>query len=362
MHDQEADTVRLIFSLFLQRQSYNEIADTLNARGIPRPAIAKGLSVKSNTAGWNRTGVRNLIDDARYYAGEYVAYQRATRDDVKDKQVIVPVPAIIDCATYEKVQFIRSTLRRQPIYTEYDPFTLTRRMSCQCGYNYSQQKTMRQSSLYRYYRCNATNEKYNRNNAVCTIRSIPADRVETAVWNFIKSLLLDPQTVIARHQQHNAQQQAMTNTAQSHLTAVDELLAELDTEREQLLTLFRKRYINEDRLDADMVKIDRQQEKLTKERDRSATILAQLSLQTESLASLESLCTELRKQIDHASPEKIIRIYDRLQLRIHVVTEDDQVVAYVTILDCDAGKVVVNAHSARYPLLITKFVFRIPIL
>lgn len=362
--EEEAEIVRLIFDLFIQRRSYNEIADLLNERGISRPAISKGLNRPSNTTGWNRVGVRNLIDDARYYSGEYVAYKRATRQELKDKTVVIPVPAIIDCDTYDKVMFIRDTLRKQPIYTDYDLFTLTRRLSCQCGYNYSQQKTMRKNSLYRYYRCNATNEKYNRNNAVCSIRSIPADKIESAVWCFVKGLLLNPKAVIARQQQQQAQRQATIDNATAHVETIDELIAELGAEREQTLTLFRKRHITEDRLDADLAGIDRQLEKLSKERARWSGILDQYLITTESLASLESICTELRQNLDSADPERILRIYDRLKLRVNVVIEDDQTIVYISILDCDAGKVPVYDESGTardYITIIKPFVFRIPL-
>jgi site-specific DNA recombinase len=340
VYEPEAEIVRMIMDLFIQRRTYNEIADVLNTANVPRPALAKGLNRPSNTEGWNRLGVRNLIDDARYYKGEFVAYKRATRkEDHAGKHIVINVPAIITEETYQKVAFIRSTLRRLPIYTEHDPFTLAKRMTCACGYTYSQQKTMRKTSLYRYYRCTSTDERYNRQQTRCTIRTLNADKIEAVVADFVRGIILDPRAALARYRQQQDNQQRILDNAIAHLESIDELLAELDAEREQVLTLFKKRLINEARVEADVIVIDRQREKLAVERSKWSDVLTQHSIADAKLDSLEQIAAQLREHIETADSHKLLRAFDKLKLRIHVAKEEGRVVLYISILGSEPERI-----------------------
>ncbi len=354
INEEEAEVVRWIFDLFIARKTYNEIADILNQNGIPRPAIAKGLNRPSKYEGWNKYGVRNLIDDARYYKGEYVAYKRADRkEDHEGKNVVINVPAIIDEETYQKAEYIRSSLQRFPVYTEYDPFTLSRRMTCQCGYSYTQQKTMRRSKstgrdtqLYRYYRCTSQDHKKYRNEAFCTIRTLNGDKVEAVVFDFIKSLLLNPRATIARYRQEQNESQKAIDNALAHLESIDEVIAELDAEKEQILKLYRKRLIDDDRAEADITALDRQKGKLQVERDKWTTVIEQHHAGESQIDKLEGISAAMRDRLDTLTGDEISSLYDRLKLRIHVTKEGDDVVLYISILGSEPEKIVFGESSA----------------
>lgn len=366
INEEEAQVVRWIMELFIARKTYNEIADILNEAGILRPALAKGLNRPSNTAGWNRAGVRGLVDDARYYKGEYVAYKRADRkEDHIGKNVVINVPAIIDEETYQKVEYIRSSIRRMPIYTDYDPFTLAKRMTCECGYSYSQQKTWRskgKQGLYRYYRCTSTDERYNRQKNHCDIRSLNGDKVEAVIADFIKNIILEPKAALARYKQQQSDQQKVIDNAIAHLESIDELLLELNAEREQVLKLYKKRLIDDDRMEADILVIDRQADKLKVERSKWSDILEQYDMADSQLDSLERIAASIRDGMESADNHTLIKVYDKLKLRIHVAKEDGVIVLYISILGSEPDRITFRDDSdgACKSYTITKsLVFRV---
>lgn len=354
INNEQAEVVRWIMELFIARKTYNEIADILNDAGILRPALAKGLNRPSNNAGWNRYGVRNLIDDARYYKGEYVAYKRATRkEDHEGKHVVVHVPAIIDEEMYQKVEYVRKSIHRLPIYTEFDPFTLARRITCQCGYTYAQQKTMRRSKttgkdtqLYRYYRCTSQDRREYRQNDFCSIRTLNGDKVEAIVFNFISSLLTNPRATIARYKQEQSESMSALDNAIAHLESIDEVIAELDAEKEQVLKLYKKRLIDDDRAEADILAVERQKGKLAIERDKWLTIINQHGESESQIHKLEDIASAIRDRLDSLTGHEISALYDRLKLRIHAATEGEDTVLYVSILGCEPEKIVFGSDAA----------------
>lgn len=115
VNEREAETVRLIFDMYLRGHGYNEIIDELNSQG-HRTKLGKAFGKNS---------IHDLLVNEKY-AGVYTFNraasknadgQRNSHQSKNDENVIrIPggVPAIVDEETFQRIQEKMATNRRQP--------------------------------------------------------------------------------------------------------------------------------------------------------------------------------------------------------------------------------------------------------
>jgi site-specific DNA recombinase len=345
--EETSEVVRLIYSLYIQRWTLARIADYLNEQQIPQPSQRQkrdgtgDCKHKCERKGWTYSIVKNVIQHAEAYHGEHVFFNHTERDEAPDP-IVVQIPAIIDDVTYKKVVYIRDQKRaatttrhpRRPI-----PFILVGRFHCACGQSLSSitsptkglGKENRGQILHwnYYYRCNSVSAG---RNTACPVQSMNAERAEETVWQFLKSLLHDPRVAAAKYKRQQAAMQRRLEHAQAHIDSIDEVLTELNGEREQVIALFRKRIIDEDRLEADIAIVDRQADKLKQERTKWVNVVAENGMSEQQLQELEEIAAEVSSDLATVDVERKAKIYDRLRLKVSAAREDDEIVLYVGIL------------------------------
>lgn len=343
----EAEVVRTIFDMYIKRYAFEDIANYLNEQGIPQPSdkmLHDGSRQRNHRhakTGWSKWSIRTIVKHAESYKGLLTAYRYAIREDAPEERKI-EIPAIIDDDTYTKVMYIGDQSRHVFFRREDTPKTreylLTGRFACSCGYTFSGQKAAQKKKAtgeivrYNYYyRCSsmaATREK----KTACTMHFLPAEKVEGVVWDFVSRILADPKTAIARYKQQQTDTQKVIDNAIAHIESIDEVIAELNAEREQVLTLFRKRLIKEDRLEADVTMIDRQVEKLMIERVRWSNVIESNTITDAQLHQLEFISAAIRNELELFDTERKSDTYDKLRLKVSAAREDGEVVLYVSIL------------------------------
>ena len=184
--------------------------------------------------------------------------------------------------------------------------------------------------VYYNYRCGSFNHAENKK--LCNQHYINANRVEAVVWEKMSEILKNPRAAIARYKRQQHANQRQIDNAVRYIESIDEMLKELNTDREQVIVLFRKRVINEDRLEADIAAIDRQIEKLNKERTRWTTILEENTVTEAQLQEIEEIAASVQGGAQAVSPERISLIYNRLRLKLTAAREDGITVLYMSIL------------------------------
>lgn len=161
-----AETVRRIFSLWLDGCSISDIAGTLNAQDVPSPSIRKQqLGVKREkwsklreTVPWNTAAVRVILQNERY-TGKLISLRTVRQEIGNAEQKPVPkkdwivVPGafepIISEETFQKAQGLFRTAAPRAPHTGYAQTLFSRKIYCGvCGLGLSRQKTLRPS-----YRC-----------------------------------------------------------------------------------------------------------------------------------------------------------------------------------------------------------------
>ena len=166
-----ADTVRMIFRLWLEGHSTADIAESLNARQVPSPSMRKrqlgakraNWSKLREEVPWTASAIRIILQNERY-TGKLISIRTMRKEIGKREQATVPkedwivVPdafeAIISEDDFHRAQALFRTVPRTlatPVKKSNTQPLFSRKVFCGvCGLGLSRQKASRP-----YYRCNA---------------------------------------------------------------------------------------------------------------------------------------------------------------------------------------------------------------
>lgn len=194
INDREAQVVRRMFGMALEGLGINTIAVTLNTEGIP---AKKG-------GPWHARTVGNLLRNPAYAGltryGTHITKLLAKgkrevrkRDDGDIIMIEGFTPAIVDLATFERVQAHLARPRRSG--HALSPYLLAGMLRCSCGCGLVGQSMKR--GRYRYYTCRATSPTATRPQT-CWSKRAKATDVDALVWEGVKRLLKDPDFLHAR--------------------------------------------------------------------------------------------------------------------------------------------------------------------
>jgi site-specific DNA recombinase len=192
----EAETVRLIFKLYLHGDGSSgalgvkEIVKWLNARGY-RTRRSKSFGV-----GQLHKLLTNTVYIGRWKFNQVSSKTRKRK--ASDEVVEIPVPAIVEPATFEDVRrqlHARSPKRQAPRVTT-GPILLTGLAVCATcrGGMMLRTGTSKGGRVYRYYTCSncATKGK-----TACRGRSIPMQKLDALVTGHLMERLFKPERVAA---------------------------------------------------------------------------------------------------------------------------------------------------------------------
>ena len=189
INESEAEIVRLIFEMYSQKHTYNDMAKELNTRGYTTKS-GNEFSVSSF----------NSILTQRKYIGEYVYNRRVAKsltgkynshaNKPEDEIVRIPnaVPRIIDDETFNKVQArLNQNKRKTFTYNSKSNYLLSGLIVCgQCGFHY--QGNSRKNSkgkVYSSYRCG----KKQNHKIGCGNSEIEKNRLENFVIEQLQNYL-----------------------------------------------------------------------------------------------------------------------------------------------------------------------------
>ena len=207
--EEEAQVVRLIYTLFLQGKTVNYIARHLTAQGIPTPGGKEKWSVSS---------VQSILRNEKY-KGEAILQKAYTVDFLEKKRkknegeipqfhVENSHPAIVTPEQYDLVQAelerrAQTAGSRQSGLSPYSS-----KLICESCGAYLGPKTWHSTSAYRrvVWQCN---RKY-AGDAVCQTRHVTEEEIQLAFMQAFNSLITDR---AATYAQHRAVMDELTDTA-----------------------------------------------------------------------------------------------------------------------------------------------------
>jgi site-specific DNA recombinase len=251
--EQEADTVRRIFSMLLEGKSLTQIAKSLNEAGITSKA---GLV-------WCHTTVRRTATNP-IYAGEtyYGRRKRVGKNKVqaqeRDKWISLPdvTPAIISKEAFEAAQ---ESIKRKyrPARRTDSTYFLTGFTFCpECG---SPLCGATLGGKYRYYRCRGTTPTRTRG-PICTTPYVKADQIEAYVWDRLVQLTQSPSTILFtlldKHYDSSSQKPAdLIPTIDKQIKALSTKLKTYGPKEQNLIHLYAEEQLTKEHLLAEVKKM-----------------------------------------------------------------------------------------------------------
>jgi len=337
----EAEIVRYIFHAYVERGlSVRQIALELRDRGIPSP---------SGKPQWGTSTLDRLLRNEAYIGTVY--YNRneriqgdkrgrmtRQRERPREEWIAIPVPAIIDRDTFDRVNHItHENWRLNPRGVTPDAYLL--RGLIQCGHCHvscnCHTSNGRKGTRTRYYTCrNHDVLRARSEDRLCPERSIRADELDEYVFGQVRRALLDPQQILAG-------ERAVLTGAPDENELIAGQLKRLNTaidakrgERARLLDAYQAGLFELDELTRRTTALTARHDQLARERETLTTRSAELATQNRLrhrlagfseriAASLDKLDFDGRQRLLRLVLEKVRVSGWRVEIHLKIPLPDD---------------------------------------
>ena len=216
--DDQAEIVRQIFTwVAIEGCSLSEIGRRLDARGVATPsgrtrwlsstlASILGNPAYAGTAMFGRTRVgprRETLRRTRRLKEGRVRLPSSTYRTDASEQIAIAVPAIVESEVFEAARArLAENRKRKRVGVVGATCLLQGLLVCsKCGYAYvgAQSNPKKKPNPYRYYRCDGGIASRFGGVRICTNKILNRSRIDAAVWEDVRGLLLDPTRLAAEH-------------------------------------------------------------------------------------------------------------------------------------------------------------------
>ena len=296
----EAETVRLIFQLFLDGLSTQKIADAL---------IAKERPNASGDMAWNSGMVRKILHNEKY-VGDVLLQKTYTVDCITHKKAVNHGERtmylvsdhhepIIDRITYNLVQqeLARRKSKRKATskgITEQGKYSskyaLTELLICgECGTPYRRAVWTQTGEKRPVWRCVSRLEhgsKYCKSSP--TIHEEPLHRAIVKAINEYYDCRED----VARILKNNVES-VLTGLGKSEIQAIEKRLKEIDTARSDLISLITSGACEEDKLDGEFAKLYEEETQLS---EKLLSLKAQANTDSTTQNQIQSTLAEIENE------------------------------------------------------------------
>lgn len=228
INEAEAELVRLIFEMYSNKYTYNDMAKELNARGY-----------KTKSGNEFSASSFNSILTQRKYIGEYVYNRRVAKsltgkynshaNKPEDEIVRIPgaVPRIIDNETWGKVQArLNQNKRKVGTYKSKSNYLLSGLIVCgECGYHYQGNSRKGGSgTIYSSYRCG----KKQNHKIGCGNKEIEKNKLENFVIEQLQNYLFSNEAIDEIAHQVNEYNKIAAKTNNDDLMLFQKQLKQID--------------------------------------------------------------------------------------------------------------------------------------
>jgi site-specific DNA recombinase len=358
IYEQEAKVVRLIFRWYTEGNgedgplSVRGIAQQLSEMRVPtyadtdRPGRPEK---KRERFQWHRGSIQRMLK-SETYAGVWY-YGKKRRNDQQetiwnpeDHWLAVEVPPIISRdvweATQERLVQNKINSRRN---RKYD-YLMSGRVTCGlCNLKMTGKSRRCKDYVYLYYRCPASCNPHDYAHE-CHLPGFRADHVDAAVWEWIESLLMDPETLRLGLEQCQQDQHQASAPLRERLEVIDDLLTDNRQQLERLLDLYLSGEFPKDVLTDRKARLEDTISALDEERISLHLYLKDNTFTEEQMQTLETMVTEVRVRLEivGADFEMRRRITEALDMQVKLAAEDGEKTIHAR---CVLGKKVLSLVS-----------------
>jgi len=327
----EAEVVRELFRRVAAGSSALAETQRLSALGVvPTTHYQTGTKLSRGELVWRPSRIGSIIHNPVYKGDGHV---RSRNGDIT-----YTVPPLVDEATWQAAQARLATNRRLSKKNAKRTYLLRGLIRCQnCGLGYvgtavPSPRADGRSVETRLYRCAGTTGAITQAAGRCQGKSVSADQLEAAIWQQCAAYARDPGAYLADAQASIRERMAQSVSHEGERRKLLDDLAAKETERERVLTMFRRGRITMD-------EADEQLEAVARETATVRELLESLRAQDALAAAAEAHLTQtasalaiLRDDIDaiEAMPdgeEKTARMREIVELLVVRIDAHTEVLA-----------------------------------
>ncbi len=246
VNDAEAETVRYIFSLFLQGNTVEAIRRKLTELGIPTPSDVRkfhGVDKLVSFGQWNRATIHKILTSETYIGTWYYGKAKNKKfrkadgstgyraiKNSKNQWIKVDVPPIIsqDVFVFVQTKLTENAERRgKPAKGKW---LLSKRVTCnECEYKMGVEATRRKGEIkYAYYVCPASRRKDVPRH--CTQKPFNQSKVDEVVWGWIVETMSDEKRLEHALNSNAAKRDKERQPIQRQFDATNAKMTELNTD------------------------------------------------------------------------------------------------------------------------------------
>jgi site-specific DNA recombinase len=342
--EEEAQIVRLIFKWYVEGDvessplSMHEITRRLSQAGVLTKGDKDPNMVKTSERGkWQRSTVARMLHRETYAGVWHYGKRNGTNPD--DYLIPVEVPAIVSrnmwLAAQARMEQNKADSKRNTRYN----YLLRRRAICgDCGVKMSVRMTRngrgeKGRGVHFYYYCPARGnfQFVRRCPRPCSFR---ADHVDKIVWEWVKSFLLEPDTLAEGLRLQQAEQERANHPLQERLTVVDDLLVENRSQLERVLDLYLSGDFDKRMLAERKARLEKTIDSLERERANLAAQLETHAITDEHIQTVVEFAGEIARGLEETdkSFESQRRLIELLDVWVTLTVEEEQKVAYARCL------------------------------
>jgi site-specific DNA recombinase len=280
--DEEAEVVRKIFGWFT--------TEDIGVIGLANRLTDLGVPTRRNASAWSRTVVWHILKSPAY-KGEWVLR-------FGPEEVTVPVPAIVDAETWQRAQEKLQRSRRQWGGGEGKRAYLLRGIlscgDCGCPMRGKSGHTNGGRYWYAWYTCHQP-RALSRNTGCRPQKVIPAEVLESVVWERVKAAISDPDAVA----REAAAMSPESNSLRAELERVERRLAETEKGREAILDALAAGLFDLDaKTKAKLMELKRRKERLERRKKEMEAAMRSAESAETKLDELRALAENVVGRLD----------------------------------------------------------------
>jgi site-specific DNA recombinase len=348
--ESEAAIVRMVYNWYLHGDdtgapmSTNAIALQLTKLGIATRGDSQKHFFKKHGKGvWQRAMIIHILTNETYtgvwHYGKTKMVDDGRQRELKSKRgfgkqvarsrdewIPVTVPAIIDHETFSMVQTRKEFNKKVLSGHHQHEYLMKGRLTCaKCGYSV-RGHTIRGKN--QYYYCKGKEQVVKQ----CNMPNIRADLVNTAIWDWIRNIIENPDNLKEGLQgMQNAQEQE-NQPLMDRMEIINDQIKEHQTQLDRLLDLYLGNQFPKDVLIERKSRLEQMLANLHKEKNDLAGHIRKVTVTDDQLANIEAFCAKIRKGLDRADFKTKRQMVDLMDVRGKLAYENNQKVLYIKCL------------------------------
>jgi site-specific DNA recombinase len=339
INEYEAAIIRLIYDLYgNQGYSIHGVITYLAERGVPKPAkgpahIAKSAMAKRTR--WSEGTLSNILQNEAYLGRWYYRKTKSVKNPETGRQKSIPrprsewlmieVPAIVDQALFDLVQKRRKQNRITMGKHAKNFYLLSGLLLCgECGKSIAGATNKTKSGKQSFYVCIAHHAPQ-RHGYYCDTQRVKVEVIDTAVWGWIKPILLSPEKLAESLAIYQGKQKDEHQPLLSMIEANEAKLEALHVEKDRLIKAYSQGILSLDEIATQKTALDKEIADLTRALADCRAELDPKLLGADDIATIQEWANEVRggaAVIAESNPAGLRELFRLLQVKVTLFFED----------------------------------------